>query len=86
MKAIVGVSKSKLKGAGTQMINLMIEEQCENCPSFEVEQESVSAFDICSRETNVHHILRCKNEGLCQNIKMYINNDYCSCGERIDNK
>lgn len=55
------------------MIELMIEEQCENCPKFEVEQESVSAFDIISRETNVHHILRCNNESLCDFLQKKMN-------------
>lgn len=53
------------------MIELMIGEQCENCPQFEVEQETLHITDATGN-SQAEHQLRCKNEEICKRIKEHL--------------
>lgn len=53
------------------MIRLHIEKHCKNCPNFDVEQNTLYMADATGKTEAEHH-LRCKNEGICRNIKEHL--------------
>ena len=55
------------------MIKLSIEEYCEHCPSFEVEQNISCATTLYSDEiVFVEHIITCKHKDKCKRIRHYL--------------
>lgn len=54
------------------MINLLIEEYCNNCPGFEVEQNTLAAATIDGEIVNREHYIKCVNRDKCNNIKKHL--------------
>lgn len=64
------------------MINLRINEECNECPEFEVEQNDIFADD------KKLVILTCRHFSKCRRIKAYlkkeVENAQCKCDARSD--
>ena len=54
-------------------IELLIDRYCENCPHFEVEQDTTVVRSLMSIEIlQPHHSLRCKNAEVCKLISKHL--------------
>lgn len=53
------------------MIDLQVEDYCQNCPDFEVELEKLSLINGFGEEI-CHHTVRCKHAKRCEHIKEYL--------------
>lgn len=49
------------------MISLQVEEYCENCPDFEVKQETLR-IGFCDSS----HLLMCEHADKCRNLNKYL--------------
>ena len=56
------------------MIKLDIEEYCETCPHFEVEQSTIATQSIDGEIVNSEHHIKCVNQTKCNNIKNHLEN------------
>lgn len=54
------------------MIKLSIEEYCEHCPSFEVEQSTSYAKTLDNEIILIEHVVTCKNNDKCKRIRHYL--------------
>lgn len=56
------------------MITLEIEDYCQDCPHFEVEQNSFSAINVYGEEVLCEHAITCKNLKLCERLRKHLLN------------
>ena len=54
------------------MIKISVEKYCENCPNFEVEQDTNCAITSDGRTAFVEHLLECKHKYKCKQIRNYL--------------